>query len=286
MKMQFSELQKLFDNITLELLISLLCDAIKYGFLVGVYGTYRYFKNLKYSKLILGIDKKNLNIVTGNITGPLSRTSTNVPTMQIGDIDALIEIVTFFRNKTKIKFDKYISSELSKEKYRDNLITIGGSRWNFITKLFLEKINSPFSIIKWEKYGDDWGIIDNISGEKYQDIEDENRNVLLDYGFIIKAPNPYNPENYVFIIGGSRTYGVLAASKCFSASDGYYTKNLLEILKRLVRVNFFGINRYFGISKYYGILIKVEIEDGKIISAKPTAVYRLKKNYFEKTRNN
>lgn len=100
------------------------------------------------------------------------------------------------------------TDNFSSELLGSTAICLGGHKHNWVSKLFLEEIHPPIMFDKNDN------LVDSLNKKTYKPkIEDGT--ILEDYGIIIKAANPNNRKNKVFIFAGCHTYGVIAAAKFF-----------------------------------------------------------------------
>lgn len=108
------------------------------------------------------------------------------------------------------------TDQLGRHIERD-LIVLGGPEFNQMTKKLLSEIqNSPIRqsnhIITWHE----------TNVEKVFESEYERERIIKDYGFILRASNPYsNGKSIVVLFSGCHAYGTLAATY-------YFTEQLLS----------------------------------------------------------
>jgi len=100
------------------------------------------------------------------------------------------------------------TDNFSSELLGSTAICLGGHKHNWVTKLFLEEIHPP---VVFDENDNLINLLDKIVYKPK--IKDGA--ILEDYGIIIKALNPNNRRNKVFIFAGCHTYGVIAATKFF-----------------------------------------------------------------------
>jgi len=100
------------------------------------------------------------------------------------------------------------TDNFSPELLGSTAICLGGPKHNWVSKLFLEEIHPPVV------FDENDNLVDLPNKRTYKP-KIENGTILEDYGIIIKAGNPNNRRNKVFIFAGCHTYGVIAAAKFF-----------------------------------------------------------------------
>lgn len=100
------------------------------------------------------------------------------------------------------------------------MISIGGTQFNEVTKLFLDQIDPPYDVRNL-KVKD---VIDNATGKIYRPII-EDFIVKADYGILTKMRNPFNLSKWVVIFRGSHTFGTAGAARMMTSP---YLHNLLS----------------------------------------------------------
>ena len=100
------------------------------------------------------------------------------------------------------------TDNFSAELLGSTVICLGGHKHNWVSKLFLEEIHPPVV------FDENDNLIDLLKKKTYKP-KIENGIISEDFGIIIKAANPNNKRNSVFIFAGCHTYGVITASKFF-----------------------------------------------------------------------
>jgi hypothetical protein len=134
----------------------------------------------------------------------------------LGEIRAIgILLPTFIRAYKTFNGDKVLLSETVVDGdplHLNDIIILGGPKWNKVTLQFLEKMkmstNLPYTM-------DDVGIIDEKGRRLPTSVVDGK--VIEDYGLIIKAKNPFNKKTRGLLFAGAHTYGVHAAALAFSS---------------------------------------------------------------------
>ena len=126
--------------------------------------------------------------------------------VSLSDIDTIIEIEKLF---WKVKKGIIISpsAQLPRELLSTNLIVLGGPISNELTQRVFSMVDlqCQFDIerqlIKVSQSGDEYMPV----------ISEDNRQVLIDYGIIIKLSNPFNTENKMMILAGCHGFGTYSA---------------------------------------------------------------------------
>jgi len=169
---------------------------------------------------------------------------------KFGDKDSLIEI-TALLNKLypTMTVKKYTCEDMPKEGYESNLILIGGPGYNTIVKEILERINSPFNYDLEEDL-----LVDKFKNIKYGS-KFSSGNIVKDYGFFLKIPNPYNDTKKLIMINGIHTYGVFGVVKAFTTTDQGF-KNCEQIIEK------------FGKDPSFCVLFEIEILNNQVITPK------------------
>jgi hypothetical protein len=130
----------------------------------------------------------------------------------VGDMQAAAELVAFL-GKVGLRtsgrsVDIIYHDQLPGEFYGSNLVCIGGPDANRATKRMLSRIHRTIAI------GDsNTSFRDSENGEVYSSVaakepgSGEREVVTLDYGLVVKATNPINPDSSVLVFAGSFGYG-------------------------------------------------------------------------------
>ena len=143
----------------------------------------------------------------------------------VGDMQATAELVAFFDDlgyrrlgrSPKIAYHDQLAGQLADV----SLVCIGGPDANKLTRYMLEQIHHTI-----EPGNPDGHVISFLDAKKkkvYSPIPEQGRRqwpdlrgspaIAVDYGLLIKAPNPFNPKRGVIIIAGSFGYGTWAGIK-------------------------------------------------------------------------
>lgn len=138
-----------------------------------------------------------------------------------GDIDSLIVVYSSLNkiypqlNITFCTSEEFVN--IPGNPYASNIILIGGPDYNKITEHFMEYTPFEFS----QSGNDETILVDNQRNRVFKPEFKSQKDFeeVIDYGFFLKIPNPYNPDKKLIIINGIHTYGVYGAAKCFSIYD-------------------------------------------------------------------
>ena len=90
------------------------------------------------------------------------------------------------------------------EDYERNLLILGGPKTNRVAEQMLTHLPSlPFgmagTVITW--------------GNTAYEGRASSGTVVTDYGFVVRAPNPFAPEKRIVMLAGSHTFGNVAAAR-------------------------------------------------------------------------
>jgi hypothetical protein len=114
-----------------------------------------------------------------------------------------------------------LSVEPLQERIENDLLILGGPKNNHIAAQFLHLIDAEQpvtvtgSIINWrvDRIGQQW----INQGAIQYDGKAVNRQIVVDYGLIIRAKSPFTShDRTVVLFFGSHTFGVVAAAKFFT----------------------------------------------------------------------
>jgi hypothetical protein len=92
-----------------------------------------------------------------------------------------------------------------------NVVCIGGPDGNQVTRRILEGIDHTIALGDPKRY--EISIRDTSTGQTYKPERERGKNVILDYGLLVKAPNPFDPQRTVLVFAGSFGYGTWAGIK-------------------------------------------------------------------------
>jgi len=149
------------------------------------------------------------------------------PATGIGQLRALAYCVESLAKVYDIKIQNILLSINQVQKQIENdIILLGGPKNNEITRMFLDKI-------KYLK------VIDQNKGKiiwmlNYPEIifegQIKNKEVIKDYGLIVRMYNPFDSQRKttICLFSGSHTYGTIAAAKYFA----YYYIKKMKFYKR------------------------------------------------------
>jgi hypothetical protein len=157
------------------------------------------------------------------ITTPLYKRSI----IGLGEFQA----IDFVRNSFREAYEhpKTINPRFSinfpSDKLTDDIISIGGPKFNEITRLFTKNSNLPVTF-KLENEMAVMVVKSSMQEYKFQKME---AHIFVDYGLISKIPNHLSQKNSVLLIEGIHTYGVGGAGKMLTAPDNQ--KLIAEIKK-------------------------------------------------------
>ena len=185
----------------------------------------------------------------------------------LGDTDSLLEIMVFLsRYYPLASIEKFSSRDLPIGLTKGNLVVIGGPGSsgtinNHLAKSMMESIDSRVTYSK-----DCESMFVNVNADstielkaKFEsnskEVTSETSNLLIDYGYFARFPNPANETNQVVCINGIHTSGVLGAVHAFGdkneASRNYQTL----------------FNNYGNISKFESFF-EVNVVNGTVIVPK------------------
>lgn len=99
--------------------------------------------------------------------------------------------------------------------YGDNLVLIGFPRTNRVTDVVLSRIQPPIVFHDHE-------LVDTKTGKTWNAVV-EGHQIVRDFGYILRARNPYNSRAVVLVVAGSQTYGMKVAADYLDPS------NILEL---------------------------------------------------------
>ena len=105
---------------------------------------------------------------------------------------------------------------------KSDLITLGGAKNNLVTREIMNALSmryvvaapSPQEGLAWIKRGEGLELYEPEGGREGDHVTRNDR-IERDYGVIVKAPSPWNPDATVVLLYGASTYGTAAAASYF-----------------------------------------------------------------------
>lgn len=173
-------------------------------------------------------------IVIGTYYGERFRRWEASTLMGTGDGIAL-GIIMGALNKVGVKdIDVIPAYNFSGDRYKDNLVLIGGPDANTASRHFYEKMttNLRFSNPDLNQIS----LFDATDSSTFFPHFDKQEQVSGDYGISIKTQNPYNSEADIILIAGCYGFGTCSAAQLFESTqllnklDGYESENGFEAL--------------------------------------------------------
>ena len=143
-----------------------------------------------------------------------------------------------------------LSNEQLHDHFERDMLLLGGPKNNRVAAKFLELLHDEQparvidNLILWStnRVGGQWVDQGAIEYEGHT----LNRKVVLDYGLIVRAYNPFTTRNRTIVLfSGSHTYGTVAAAK-------FFTEEIQKHLRKLTRDR----------RKNFVVLISSHIVDG------------------------
>jgi hypothetical protein len=137
----------------------------------------------------------------------------------VGGMQAAAELVSLLDDLGLRRMGRNIDivyhDQLPGDLYGVNIVCIGGPDGNQVTRRILERIEHTIALGDPQRH--EISIRDANTDEVYnpeRELDREGRkNVTLDYGLLVKAPNPFDPRRTVLVFAGSFGYGTWAGVK-------------------------------------------------------------------------
>ena len=127
-----------------------------------------------------------------------------------GDALAMRELTSFFA-KARVRRVSAVYVDESSVDRTKNLILLGGPDTNAVTKDALELMGSRLQFSYLNPPSMETVVIHDLSAESNAEGRDHSIYVTvpgkIDYGVIIRAPNPFNPDRWIIILAGAHGYG-------------------------------------------------------------------------------
>lgn len=117
-------------------------------------------------------------------------------------------------NRTGVKnIDVITTNNFSGDKYKDNLVLVGGPDANILTRETYERLSTNLRFGNPDK--NEISLSDAKEKKTYFAKYNSQRQVIGDFGFAFKTPNPFNPDSTAIIIAGCFGFGTFAAAQLF-----------------------------------------------------------------------
>lgn len=150
-----------------------------------------------------------LSIIPG--TTETTTEARGAPLATIGTVAAYQKLMTLAAEseRTLDLPDFYFANDFPHEQFDSNLICIGFAQSNRVTAEVLRYIDLPVQFVGHT-------FVDNTDGKQFAPVLEDGV-IVEDFGCLIRAENPFNPERIVVIIAGTQTYGMKAAAALLTA---------------------------------------------------------------------
>lgn len=125
------------------------------------------------------------------------------------------EVEAFLANVLGVDCRLRLSDLFPSTKWDRNLVVVGGPVHNEVTRRLLESFNSGLSF--------DGHTIITPTGNRYCAVmgegEDGTQRIEKDFGLVLRATNPFNSNEFITLLVGSRTFGCLVAARSMLHSN-------------------------------------------------------------------
>lgn len=203
---------------------------------------------------------QTLSIITGAIQ---EEANGQVLRMSSGDINALTEVILSIRAMYPDLLYKHVySPDLPTGGLDDNLVVIGGRRWNWVSDYFVRKRKE--SLVSFQEYDI---LLRTEAGDERFCADVHGTEIVGDYGVICRLPHPDGPDQVVLIFAGCHTYGVLAAVRYVSYVNAHSLRSVRELERlieprRVLRLARSFLGRYRP--HYFIVVVGVEVREDSI----------------------
>lgn len=146
-------------------------------------------------------------LIVVSSAGPVNTGVYQRPTTGIGQVRGMLILGPLLLNAFHgLDLERVrLSDETMGRELENNLLVLGGPEHNRVTKMLLDQLapQLPFTaannIITWD-------------GDTYEG-DAVNGTIANDYGYVVRAANPFNSKSRIVIMAGSHTYGTVAAAR-------------------------------------------------------------------------
>jgi hypothetical protein len=225
------------------------------------------------SKLVIFVAEDSREYVEKGMTGYVR------PSTGIGQVRALAALAPSLRKAYRnVDLGRVIlSSQGINRDLLSDLITLGGAKNNLPTREIMNALSaryilpvpSPEEGLTWIAQGEEPKLYEAEGGPDDGDPTRDDR-IERDYGVIVKAPNPWNPEATVIVIYGASTHGTAAAASYFVDQVSLVRpKHFTALVQADVKSGYVGEPTLFGLQR-----LQVRPPDSRAIGPKTEAFQR------------
>jgi hypothetical protein len=144
--------------------------------------------------------------------------------VDLTDLQALAQLLACFSEaRLPVPARVSTSSQLAASDMRENLVVIGGPKAN---RAALKLDEAGVSRLRFERIDGGYAVRDTLEGRLYRPSESQTRvsgqqvRTIVDYGVIVSAMNPFNPQRRVLYMAGAGSTGTFAAVQmCAAQAD-------------------------------------------------------------------
>lgn len=218
-------------------------------------------KSETWVRKIWDIKGDNLIVVSGNLHGRYEVEPRDADTL----FDSTLRLINLYPG---VKVKRFYSVDFPIENFQNNdILAVGGPESNKITQMILEGVDSSFPF-HYEETDEPYDFIlyDKINFREYMK-RFEGKELKTDYGFFLKAPNPYFEGRTILLVTGIGAEGTMGCSRALPFNSGpvydYYYDNFSKL----------------NGNKYFSFITETKIEgsnvDGKVLKE---TIYYLDQN--------
>ena len=240
--------------------------TVIYDIIIGIVSSLAYFiLGVLAHKLLLYASERNRGIVFGVFekkeklgirmsirSGPKA---TSTPRVSIAEVSALTELIPVLKMIGQ-KFE--LTSETSSYimKHYNNILAIGGTKANDVTKMVYERYQHIWPV----RINEDTGF--EVGAKLYSSVySDDGTKLLTDYGLValIKEKSGDKAEKNVMLVMGYRGYGTEGAVKCLQSKEFVKIYNRYKKPQRfmaIVKVDFREDGMETSIVEFFPLLTK------------------------------
>lgn len=144
-----------------------------------------------------------------------------LPVFGYGPLMAYSRITHLMRNaySSHNALTPYSSRDFPSGRLGDDLVLFGYPIGNEVTATVMAELRLPLAF-------DGHDLVDTTSGEILYQADLENGSVVRDYGYLLRAPNPFSEGHTVLLFAGCETYGVKGAADFFTLRNFHLLRGL------------------------------------------------------------
>jgi hypothetical protein len=190
---------------------------------------------------------------------------------QFSDKDSVLELMVYLSRNYRARVHKYTSDDFPRRQLlRSDLVVLGGPGVTGINDgnpICREMTHRVSSRIRYANDGESVILADPDGSETVlEPTYSRDGDLLRDFGYFARFPNPFNPEASVVMVNGLHTAGVLGAARVLS-DQGHAARNYRVLRTWLSdRTAPHAFETVFDVETMAGDVLVPRLEPGRIFA--------------------